>query len=45
MSPLEKEVSVARVLVADYATLRATLRRYRRLIVACLVRERQSWPF
>ena len=40
-----EEVSVARDLVADCATLRTTLRRYRRLVVARLVRERQSWPF
>jgi hypothetical protein len=37
-----EEVSVARGLVADCATLRTTLRRYRRLVVVRLVRERQS---
>ena len=40
-----EDVTVARVLACECDMLRATLREYRRLVVARLVRERQSWPF
>lgn len=40
-----EDVTVARVLARECDMLRDTLREYRRLVVARLARERQSWPF
>ena len=40
-----EDVTVARVLACECDMLRETLREYRRLVVARLIRERHSWPF